>query len=557
MNSPAFTARRARLKSQQAAALGACAALLWSAALAQAQSAQGDSDLSSIHSVRDATGSPQWREAWEAIRADPEPFDATWRQSERPPLGLSTVEVRRNILVLVDDQNLLFEGGFAGLQGAPNLNRVAEQVYSALPDQFDFITIVLDWSVREVFAFYLPLSNNVSGIGYKNLTNDETDLFDETQGPLQGFIFMNDWRIYDQNPNLSKVVFLQEIGHRWGSFIAYDVGDGPTLELLGRDRAHWSYFMHSQNSALEGNDWNANPDGTFSTFTNASRMTFSDLDLYLMGVVPPEQVPPFFVIRDPDTGNLRDERGGRINRASPPELSGEIKTIRGRREDVNINSIIAAEGPRLPDHLTSQKVWRMATVFITRSESNLSAATLQRVETLIDEWEDLFEEGTREEMNLITNLSGEELPEDVPFGQPCQASAQCDPAEATVCLTVDDDTRLCSRRCFADGDCGDGFCCDDPQDTGDLFCYPQTDACPERDAPSNPQDEEDEPGDTPQRGDDDEEDSDQSASVTATRSQGCAVTDVGLPRGAAPGTPWLLGALALLWATRRRAEPFT
>ena len=428
----------------------------------------------------DMTGSPQWRQMLDEILDSPEPIDADWSRGARPGLGLSTLDVRERVVVLEDDDGSIFEEGFTGFGGNRALNSVARQVYSVLPDDYDFITIIIDWSVNGAFAFYLPLSNDTRGIGYANLTDDD-ELFDQTSGPLQGFIFMNNWRFYlrgQEGENLSRVVWLQEIGHRWGAFVRYDKGQGPKDDILGRDLAHWSYFMHSHNSALEGNDWNDNGDGSFSTFTNASRMTFSDLDLYMMGIAAPEEVPPFFVIRNPETGNLRDGRGGRIQRASPPETEGSIKTIRGERVDITLEDVLNHEGPRIPDHLNSQKTFRMATVFITRSAANATESNLVQVEGIVEQWERFFEEAAREEMNLITVLDGNEAPSDLPFGAECSDSEQCDPSVATTCLTTEQGERICSRRCFVDTECGEGFCCDDPSDTGALFCHPRVDMCP-------------------------------------------------------------------------------
>ncbi len=494
--------------------------------------------------LRDATGSAAWRQTLDAIRAEPGPVDADWHRP-RPALGLSTLEVRDRIIVMEDDDGSLFERGFIGLGGNVALNEVARRVYAEFPDDFDFITIVIDWSVNGAFAFYLPLSNDTRGIGYRHFA--EQDIFDETNGKLQGFIFMNNWRFYTRNggDDLSRIVWLQEIGHRWGAFARYDKGDGVKDDHLGRDKSHWSYFMQSHNSALEGNDWNDNGDGSFSTFTNASRMTFSDLDLYMMGLAPPEQVPPFFVIRNAETGNLRDSNGGRIQPASPPETGGEIKTLRGDRVDITIDDVIRAEGQRLPTHVDSQKTWRMATVFITRSAANVNERDLLQIEGLIEQWERFFEEATREQMNLITVLDGDEAPSDLPFGAPCADSNECDPAVATVCLTTDEG-RICSRRCFADAECGQGFCCDDPADTGSLFCHPDGgDPCP-----SITPEPEATPEPTPEAAPEpDGFVAEPEVTSASARDDGCA-TPPGSPTLPAP---WLLlGLLALL---RRPARP--
>ncbi len=185
----------------------------------------------------DATGSGPWRRLMESIYSQPHKIDEGL--GERPAHSLSTLEVRRNVLVMVDDDGSIFENSFIGPSSNATLNEITRQTINELGNIYDFITVIIDWNVTSVFAYYMPLANDVAGIGYKNLTPDGTEIFDETQGPLQGFIFMNNWRIYTQgDPNLSRIVWLQEIGHRWGAFTYYDKGNGQREDMLGRDLAH-------------------------------------------------------------------------------------------------------------------------------------------------------------------------------------------------------------------------------------------------------------------------------------------------------------------------------
>ena len=427
--------------------------------------------------LQDATGSQAWRDMVMSIHERGQKFDAGMHDHNRPPLASSTLRVGRNLLLIEDTDNTIYENGWFGLGGERTLNEIAATVYDVLPDEYQFITVFINWTVQTVFAYYMPLANDVMGIGSKN-TPPYEDLFDNTEGPLDGFIFMNNWRLYTgQDNNMGRVVWLHEIGHRWGSFVYFDLGDGPRNHLLGRDMAHWSYFMDSNNSAMEGNDWNVNSDGSFSTFTNARRTTYSNLDLYLMGVGGSETVPPFFYINNPETHGMRDAHGEPLNRASPQELDGVIRTIHGERVDVTIDDILAAEGPRNPGVSESQREFRMATAYVVRQGTQVSDEEFDQIQDLVDEWAEMFEVAALNEMNLIVNLDGTEEPADLGFGEPCTDSAQCDNVSATTCLTVSGDVRICSRRCFTHPECGEGYCCDDPEETGDLFCYPSVEAC--------------------------------------------------------------------------------
>lgn len=426
-----------------------------------------------------STGTPEWSDLVQRVHARSVPIDHNTRLRDvRPAFHASTLRVGRNVVLMQDDDNLIYDEGWFGRGGERSIEAILAGVYEVLEDDYDFVTVVLNWSINGVFAFYLPLANETLGIGLGNVP-PYMDRFDMTEGKLQGFIMMNNWRFYrGGNDAISRVVWLQEIGHRWGAFVNFDLGDGARDDLLGRDLAHWSYYMHSENSAMEGNDWHQNPDGSFSTYTNATRMTYGKLDQYLMGIVGAEEVPDFFLIDNVDTRGLRDSSGAPLSRASPPELGGDIRTIFGDRLDISIDDIIAAEGVRNPGVTGAQKEFRMATVYLVREGTNVSDEEFEQVEELVDNWEEIFEEATDDEMNLIVALAGEEELEDVAFGESCEESSQCDGVTATVCLSVDDD-KICSRRCFADSECDEGYCCNDPGATGDLFCYPQDGACEE------------------------------------------------------------------------------
>ena len=70
---------------------------------------------------------------------------------------------------------------------------------------------------------------------------------------------------------------------------------------------------------------------------------FSDLDLYLMGLLPPSAVAPGIVIQ-----------GSGCNDCTVPA------------SPITIADVIAANGPRVPDSTQSQKSFRVATVVISR-----------------------------------------------------------------------------------------------------------------------------------------------------------------------------------------------
>jgi len=91
--------------------------------------------------------------------------------------------------------------------------------------------------------------------------------------------------------------------------------------------------------------------GIFATVPTQQEYFFADLDLYLMGFFPPEEVEPFFVVLDPDV----EESKVRLD-----------KPFHGRRHDVTVQDIIAVEGERYPDYRHSQKHFRVGFVYLRR-----------------------------------------------------------------------------------------------------------------------------------------------------------------------------------------------
>jgi hypothetical protein len=72
---------------------------------------------------------------------------------------------------------------------------------------------------------------------------------------------------------------------------------------------------------------------------------FSWPELYLMGLAAPEEVPPWFYLRNPD-------------RDIPASLPTPIE-VRAMKEVVTIDDLIRGMGPRNPSSATSRKTFRV------------------------------------------------------------------------------------------------------------------------------------------------------------------------------------------------------
>ncbi len=98
-----------------------------------------------------------------------------------------------------------------------------------------------------------------------------------------------------------------EMGHRWSAFVSAKV-NGETIQL---GPTHWArglqapvafpYQRPVEASAMGGGVWQDNLDGTFTQLDDdyyVPATGWSYLDLYLMGLIAPSEVPDFFILRN-------------------------------------------------------------------------------------------------------------------------------------------------------------------------------------------------------------------------------------------------------------------
>jgi hypothetical protein len=123
-----------------------------------------------------------------------------------------------------------------------------------------------------------------------------------------------------------------EVGHRWLSRLRFRDPGGSGHGLLGRGLVHWSFFLDSDASVMEGNEIEDRGGGRFETVDFARG--FSALDQYVMGLRAPQEVPAFFFVEGAD--DFRPHRSFRFSTA--PEAG---VTFTGVRRDVRIEDVRA------------------------------------------------------------------------------------------------------------------------------------------------------------------------------------------------------------------------
>ena len=225
---------------------------------------------------------------------------------------------------------------------------VAREVLAHYEDGFDYLFLISNlpsagYDTRNYYGIYVDVQNQVHGIGKaQGRFGLFRDIYgSDARGRLTGMTHI---------PWLEGLILgpaLHEIMHTWANFSV------PSVRP-----SHWGFS--SANGQLGGFDidnlvnhgrgrYSA---GRFGTFANGGNFVpYSPIELYFAGLVGPEEVPDLWVARDGAWTRERDDDGNAIFTSS-------------RVETYTIERIIAENGARSPDHLTSQKSFRAALVLL-------------------------------------------------------------------------------------------------------------------------------------------------------------------------------------------------
>lgn len=276
---------------------------------------------------------------------------------------------------------------------------VARRFYENHPDGYDQLVIWTDIGVTsDAFAFETTVANEIRGLG--------TDVFDQSRafgsaGRLRSLVMMDALGKYPGDPqarvlgeNSTVALVGHETGHRWLAFFRFRDKDGQESEdLLGRDQAHWSFFMDSDASVLEGNDIEDLGGGNFRTTGTVSR--YSLLDQYAMGLIADDRVPPVFYVESPT--NVSPSR-------SPSSNPQTGVTFTGTRRVVLIQDIVAVMGRRQPSASESPRVHRQAYIYVISRDRTLDRAQVDKIEGIRRAFEPFFSRAVDGRARVETRL---------------------------------------------------------------------------------------------------------------------------------------------------------
>jgi len=245
-----------------------------------------------------------------------------------------------------------------------DLVSVVRRFYAAHPDSFEQLVVYTTRPLNPLggsLAFEVNVRNDVAGIGLERL--DRTAEWGSA-GRLESVVFMDSADTYRDVDGFE--VLAHEVGHRWLSRLSFRAADGSASgALLGRGGVHWSFFLDTDASVMEGNEIDDGGGGRFET-TDIAR-GYSPLDQYVMGLRAAADVPPFFYVDGAD--NFRPNRP--YKSSSSPEAG---VSFTGVRRTVRIEDVLAAMGPRVPDASRAPRLLRQAYILVADREAPATEA---------------------------------------------------------------------------------------------------------------------------------------------------------------------------------------
>jgi hypothetical protein len=228
--------------------------------------------------------------------------------------------------------------------------------------------------------FYLAIANDVRGIGYQH--QDPREVFDDSpQSRLEGIAFLNDWPYWHRHADEFSKAFNHEVGHRWGARVHMMQFGGASQGLLGRQALHWSYFLDTGGSPLEGNAWTSVGGQSYRANTPFELRAFSDFDLYLMGVLPAAEVAREQLLSS--TARRTDCLDARLTAASPPQSCGSLD-LPAHAESIELGAVIEEEGPRIPPPDPTPRHVDVAVIVLDSGQDTFDAARCESLAAALD-----------------------------------------------------------------------------------------------------------------------------------------------------------------------------
>jgi len=261
-------------------------------------------------------------------------------------LNMKAVKVKRNVwatkwaLFLIDKKGKLLDGKIplCDIHCGKGNELVFRKFFEVFKDRFHFLAVMPVTNVynptnfSENVPYFVQAKNNIQNIGmqiYNNTANFGS------KGKLEGVIYHS----FGYGAILDH-----EVGHNWGIYIGDTLGFSSGSHYAAYCNLGGQMGMHPQ-LKLEDNG-----DGTYKAtkvWDQPTERFYSPLTLYLMGLIPPSEVPPVMALKNPNYPNYN-------------------KIPAGQFDVFTIQEIMASNGgERQPAYPNTTRKFRMGFIVVT------------------------------------------------------------------------------------------------------------------------------------------------------------------------------------------------
>ena len=282
------------------------------------------------------------------------------------PTTVEMLPLGNNLYLHPQGYALELRTGNNRLLSLDEIKQTLKYLYTKFNDNFDFFEIIHNVLTpsevgMSIAAEFATINNTgIEGTGaYPINTSSEYG----SGGKLKGFIVS-----YSNNGGAT----IHELCHYWG---AIDL-DQETISNSGegkREYAHWGISdVNGLLGGFDGSTLERNVDGNpkkyratsttgaqygYFTPVASSNQYYAPLELYLMGLVPKEEVPDILIFKN--VWGTSNEN---------PIINGVFYA--DSEETLTINDIVTKYGERKPSYKDSQKSFRMFTMVVTAEPVN-------------------------------------------------------------------------------------------------------------------------------------------------------------------------------------------
>lgn len=279
------------------------------------------------------------------------------------------------------------------------LTRQLQPLYAQYPDAFHSVTLFTSFPMWSP-SFAHIVQFNIGGIGLerRGVPTDTSRLIQSGSAErLEHVMFIGQLDAFPDDPEAGAArrvvdILAQEFGHRWLAYLKIPESRGWPYALGDSQDAHWNMFVGlaaPSPMAMSGGLID-NEDGTFSAQPISSPNWFSTLELYAMGLLPPEQVEPIFFVNNPhDFDSPTDPAGNAWSAGST--IAGQPVKFAGERVDITGADIVQANGPRTANGSFTNE-FPQAFVLLVEPGTEPPVALLEKLDRYRAAWQHSFEE---------------------------------------------------------------------------------------------------------------------------------------------------------------------